>query len=194
MALPWTSRSTRTPVLVSADLRFQRITISHRFEKGRTKPFRPVCAAEQGHFNTLPPPPSLNGMDPRVRYNPAALAFLGDTVYEAFLRTHFYRKNTPIAAYVRNVKLMVNHESQAAALDVLMSSNLLTETELDVIRWTRSSGTIKVQREYDGLLYKKASALESLVAYLYLTDVKRLGSIMSAIVASTSQMKSQSSP
>ncbi|NER85094.1 MAG: Mini-ribonuclease 3 [Leptolyngbya sp. SIO1D8] len=108
--------------------------------------------------------------------SPLALAYIGDAVYELFVRGAYLLPSKRIQTYHRLVVGQVRAEQQACHLEFLKP--YLTEAEQDVIRRGRNAAPKRGQRASVSD-YQKATALEALMGYLYLTDPKRLIEILS---------------
>jgi len=108
----------------------------------------------------------LTEMEARFK-NPLVLAFLGDTVYDLYIRTHIV-KNTGacINTVHRSAVELVNAHAQSQAAELL--EPLFTEAEADIYRRGRNakSGVPKNMSVTD---YRRATGLEAVVGYLYLT-------------------------
>lgn len=105
------------------------------------------------------------------RLSPAALAYLGDAVYELYIRTYFLLPPRRISDYHDRVVSRVRAESQAEQLQFISSH--LTESEKAIVRQGRNSVNRKPQR-LDAEIYQQATGWETLIGYLYLTDIQRL--------------------
>jgi ribonuclease III family protein len=105
------------------------------------------------------------------RLSPAALAYLGDAVYELYIRRFYLNPPKRLQAYHHQVVAQVRAESQANHLRSL--EPYLTHTELEVLRRGRNAASSKPRR-VDLEIYQQASSLEALIGYLYLTDPQRL--------------------
>lgn len=103
--------------------------------------------------------------------SPLALAYLGDAVYELFVRSYYLTPPQRIQSYHREVVSHVRAEQQAHYLQLLIP--YLTEDEADIIRRGRNAVSGRKQRAslQD---YQQATGLETLVGYLYLKDPERL--------------------
>ncbi len=112
------------------------------------------------------------------RISPSALAYLGDAVYELYVRQAFVFPPQRIQGYHQQVVSWVRAESQAEKLDHLMAH--LTEPELAVVKRGRNAAPQRLKR-VDPEIYQKATALETLFGYLHLTDPKRLRMLLEAI-------------
>ncbi len=117
------------------------------------------------------------------RENPSVLAFLGDAVYEVFVRRLVYergilspdRMNTAAVKYVRA-------EAQAAAYEALLPK--LTEREQAVARRAKNHKITSMPGNVDFMIYKKATAFEALIGYLELSGEKgRIEEVMTAAVS-----------
>ncbi|KAK2358201.1 Ribonuclease III family protein [Trifolium repens] len=67
-----------------------------------------------------------------------------------------------------------------ALLQKLLNSNFLSDQERDVLRWGKNivSSKTKTKKRAGAAVYNRASSLETLVGYLYLTNVNRLEKLM----------------
>lgn len=116
----------------------------------------------------------MRGLDPRSRWNATALAFLGDSVWGLYFRHKHYSRSLRVTTYQERVGNRVNNVNQAAVLEALQGAGFLSEAEAGVVQWAVNSDTVKPPRHLDSLTYKRATALEAIVGYLYLTDLDRL--------------------
>ena len=116
------------------------------------------------------------------RENPSVLAFLGDAVYEVYIRRLVYERGilSPDRMNAETVKY-VRAEAQAAACDVLFPE--LTEREQSVTRRARNHKITSMPGNVDYMIYKKATAFEALIGYLNLSgSEERVGQLMEAAV------------
>lgn len=92
-----------------------------------------------------------------------------------------------INEYNERVMKVVRCESQDLLLKKLLSEDYLTEDERDVLRWGKNIATNKTRttKRVGVAVYNRASSLETLIGYLYLTDVKRLEELMYQLGFST---------
>ncbi|PIN16392.1 Ribonuclease III [Handroanthus impetiginosus] len=138
-----------------------------------------------GYDVWLPNPPKVE--KPRSVFNPASLAYIGDSIYELYARRHFLFPPLNIEEYNDRVMAVVRCEAQDAMLQKLMSDNFLSQEERDVLRWGKNIGSSKTRtKKRAGVaVYNRASSLETLVGYLYLTNAQRLDEVMKKIGFST---------
>ncbi len=105
------------------------------------------------------------------RISPSALAYLGDAVYELYVRQSFIFPPQRIQSYHQKVVSWVRAESQAKTLDRLLVH--LSESELAIVKRGRNAAPQRLKR-VNPEIYQKATALETLIGYLHLTDRDRL--------------------
>ncbi|MCD7453822.1 hypothetical protein HAX54_022282 [Datura stramonium] len=99
---------------------------------------------------------------------------------QLYARRHFLFPPLSIEEYNDRVMAVVRCEAQDAMLQKLMTDSILTEEERGVLRWGKNvgSGKTKTKKRAGVAVYNRASSLETLVGYLYLTNVQRLEEIM----------------
>ncbi|XP_027341363.1 uncharacterized protein LOC113854534 [Abrus precatorius] len=126
----------------------------------------------------LPTPPKV--VKPRSVFNAATLAYIGDCIYELYARRHFLFPPLSIDEYNDRVMAVVRCEAQDALLQKLLDTDFLSDQERDVLRWGKNIGSskTKTKKRAGAAVYSRASSLETLVGYLYLTNVNRLEKLM----------------
>lgn len=114
--------------------------------------------------------------------NVISLAYLGDSVYELYIRESLIKKGL---VYVDDMqKEAVNYVSakaQSKILDDMIENNFLSEEELDVVKRGRNYKRNSHPKNTDIITYKKSSGFEALIGYLYLKDLDRLKEIFDYI-------------
>ncbi len=121
--------------------------------------------------------PSLSAADARG-YSPLALAFIGDAVYETFIRTKVLLKaNTSANKLHRSAVNFVRAGAQSLAMQSLLP--LLTEEEAEIFKRGRNAHSASVPKNADVTEYRTATGFEALLGYVYLTgDSLRLNTLM----------------
>lgn len=109
---------------------------------------------------------SLSGEDVNM-LSPLQLAYLGDAVYELFVRTYILNRAIPVNKLHIEATQYVKAKSQSDIVHAL--GNILTEEEKDIVRRGRNAKTNSVPKNAELIDYKYATGFESLVGYLYLT-------------------------
>ena len=139
---------------------------------------RPLAALE-----SLPEVVSLELLSQRVQsLPPVALAYIGDAVFELYVRMHFVWPPQRIQAFHQQVVSHVKAEQQADYLAQLLP--LLNAPEADIVRRGRNA-TSKSPRRLSAKVYRQATAFETLVGYLYITDQTRLFELLRGLSIST---------
>lgn len=122
----------------------------------------------------------ISEMDARFK-NPLVLAFLGDTIYDLYMRTQVVKHTGACINTVhRSAVELVNARAQAQAAELL--EPIFTEAEADIYRRGRNakSGVPKNMSVKD---YRRATGVEAVVGYLYLTgQYARLDEIFERII------------
>lgn len=109
------------------------------------------------------------------RLSPVALAYIGDAVYELFVRTKLLLPPRRISDYHSQVVAQVRAETQAAHLQDW--EPYLTLAEQEILRRGRNAVTNKPRR-LSLQIYQQASSFETLIGYLYLKDSQRLQDLL----------------
>lgn len=110
------------------------------------------------------------------RISPAAWAYLGDAVYELYIRASYLVPPKRSQAYHEQVVAQVRAETQASHLRSL--SPYLTSTELAILKRGRNATLGHRPKRVEPEIYQQATSLEMLVGYLYLTDPQRLTELL----------------
>lgn len=106
--------------------------------------------------------------------NTTALAYMGDAVYEQFIREHILTKGTADVNKLHRISTMyVSAPAQAKIIKSLFDD--LSEEEQKLVKRARNRKYHTKAKNADPVTYKWATALEALVGYLYLSgDMQRL--------------------
>lgn len=110
--------------------------------------------------------------------SPVALAYIGDAVYELYVRTCYLMPPTRVADYHNRVVAQVRAETQAAYVEMLQPH--FTASEKEILRRGRNAAGGKPRR-LSGKIYQQATSLETLIGYLYLTDPQRLNELLTKL-------------
>ncbi len=115
--------------------------------------------------------------------NPITLAYVGDCIYEMYIRKYIVF-NTKDKRGKNLHKLSIkfaNAKSQSQFLEEI--KEILTEEELEIVRRGRNCKTGHVPKSASVIDYKRATALEALIGYLYLLGRnERIEEIMDKIL------------
>lgn len=122
-----------------------------------------------------------------LEVNVLVLAYLGDTIYENYIRrylislgmNHVNELQTEAVQYVSAKK-------QALFLQKLMEKDFFSEDELSVIYRARNYKSKSHPKNCDIVTYKHATALEAVIGYLELSGKgERISQIMEQIIGGT---------
>ena len=116
--------------------------------------------------------------------NVLVLAYLGDTIYEDYIRKYLINKNiAKVNDLQKEASNYVSAKNQAAFLKILLENNFFTEEEQSIIRRARNSKSNSHPKNCDIVTYKHATALEAIIGYLELSNNKnRIDEIMNEIL------------
>ena len=114
--------------------------------------------------------------------SPLVWAYVGDSVYEVFIRTHLVEttKLKPHKLHIEAIKY-VKAKAQAEMLGKLQ--DILTDKEKEIVRRTRNTENHHVPKNANGADYMYATAFEGLIGYLYLSgQAERLNEILNKCI------------
>ena len=100
--------------------------------------------------------------------NPATLAFLGDAVYELYIRERLTADGSRQAETLHNEAVhFVCASAQSKLFEIFM--NELPEEETDILKRGRNAKTARVPKHSTPNEYRKATGIETLFGYLKLS-------------------------
>jgi ribonuclease III family protein len=108
--------------------------------------------------------------------NSLALAYVGDAVYEIYVRRHLLQsgKVKPNHLHREGTKY-VSAKAQCRVLFKMMDEKLLSEEELAVVMRGRNAKSGTVPKNTDVQTYHYSTAFEALMGFLYLNEkIERL--------------------
>lgn len=110
-----------------------------------------------------------------VTMSPLVLAYLGDTVYETYIREHLIRQNTQKKVNDLH-KLAIKYVKAKAQATIIHEIEIeLTEEESKIYKRGRNQKSNTSPKNADIIDYKHATGFEALVGYLYLNnEIERL--------------------
>ena len=114
--------------------------------------------------------------------NPLVLAYIGDSVFEVYVRTRVV--NDGMLKTNKLHRLATEHvKAKAQAEALIRISENLTEDELNIVRRGKNANSNTIPKNAAVADYKKATALEALIGYLFLSNKKeRLDEIIELIL------------
>ena len=119
-----------------------------------------------------------------LEINVLVLAYLGDTIYENYVRRFLINKNIGNVNELQKESIKyVSAINQAKIIKELIDANFFTEEELNLIKRARNYKSNSHPKNCDVITYKYATALEALIGYLDLSSNKtRIDEIMETIL------------
>jgi ribonuclease-3 family protein len=113
------------------------------------------------------------------------LAFMGDTIYDLRVREYLVRRGGRVRDMHREASRNVCAHAQSEAFGRI--EGMLTEEESHVARRARNAHQ-NPPRNADPAEYHRATALEALIGYLYLTgQTERMNQLLDAAVSIAQQ-------
>lgn len=115
-------------------------------------------------------------------YPPLVLAYIGDAVYEVYIRTLLVGgSNAPVHILHKRSTDYVKAKAQSDTVHRIMEN--LTPDEQDIVRRGRNAKSGTIPKNADVTEYKYATGFESLIGYLYLKgDTERLMHVLKMAV------------
>lgn len=113
------------------------------------------------------------------QFSPLALAYIGDGVYELFVRTKVIEEHENLPANKLHKKTVqyVKAHAQANSIDAMLPH--LTEDETAVYKRGRNAKSNTTPKNADMADYRKATGFEALLGFLYLSgENERLNELM----------------
>lgn len=111
-------------------------------------------------------------------YSPLSLAFIGDAIFEVYVRTYILSKGntTPHKLHLMSASY-VKAKSQARIMQEIQE--YLNEDEVEIAKRGRNAKSGSIPKNADITDYRNATGLESLFGYLYLSNkIERLEELL----------------
>ncbi|MDD2181450.1 MAG: ribonuclease III domain-containing protein [Bacilli bacterium] len=116
--------------------------------------------------------------------NVLALAYLGDSIYENYIRLHLLKSGiSKVNDLQKKAVNYVSARAQSEYLTKLINQEIFNEEEISIIMRARNHKSKSKPKNTDILTYKYATALEAVIGYLYLENkIEKLDKIMNLII------------
>ena len=121
-------------------------------------------------------------MDKSVNtYSPLVLAYIGDAVYEIYVREHIVKEgNRRVNDLNKEARAFVSAKGQSKALEIL--TPMFTEEESEIFRRGRNANSQTMSKHASVSEYRHATGLEAVMGYLHLLGRhERIRELMQAI-------------
>lgn len=110
---------------------------------------------------------------------PLTLAYIGDVVYEIYVRTRTLAENPDLPTGKLHNKSIRYVKAQAQCRSIQAMTDMLTDEEMSVYKRGRNAKSASSAKNASLIEYKHATGFEALVGYLYLKgENERLDEIM----------------
>ena len=100
-------------------------------------------------------------------YNPLVLAYIGDSLYDVYVRSRLIAENGDLSAHKLHVEAIRYVKAHGQSAAVLAIEDKLTEDELSAYKRGRNTNS-HPPKNADMVDYKSATGVEALIGYLYL--------------------------
>lgn len=117
-----------------------------------------------------------------MQYSPLVLAYMGDAVYEVFIRTQLVAGSGSISVNTLHHKSIGFVKARAQSETLRKIANLLTPEEKDIVRRGRNAKSNTIPQNAEIEEYRHATGFETLIGYLYLSG--ETGRLMEVLQAS----------
>lgn len=117
-------------------------------------------------------------MNPYRSYSSLTLAYIGDSVYEVFIRTKLTEKcDKKVNHLHKEAKNFVSAKAQSVIMETLLDQ--LTDEEIEIFKRGRNTKVNTKAKNADFKEYHNATGMEALIGYLYLSkNTARLDEIL----------------
>lgn len=122
-------------------------------------------------------------MDTR-NINVITLAYLGDAIYEVYIRKHLIEKGIALVDDLQKEAVKyVSAKNQSRILKWLEDKDIFKEKEIDIIKRGRNYKRGSHPKNTDIITYKNSTGFEALIGYLYLEkENDRIDELMKLIL------------
>lgn len=116
--------------------------------------------------------------------NVLSLAYIGDAIYEVYIRKHLIQKGiVKVEQLQKEAVNYVSAKNQAYFLKNMIDNNVFTENEIQIIIRARNHKGNRHPKNTDIITYKHSTGLEAIIGYLYLNNnIERINYIMNYIL------------
>ncbi|MFL1696243.1 Mini-ribonuclease 3 [Weissella kandleri] len=113
-------------------------------------------------------------MDEHINYrqlNGLDLAYLGDAVYETFIRQHLLAQGiTKPGRLQRQAKAYVSAKAHAALFELMQADHFLIDEEYEYFKRGRNANSHTKAKNTDVVTYRISTGFEALIGYLHASN------------------------
>lgn len=113
--------------------------------------------------------------------NALTLAYIGDAIYEVYIRNHVVLKGGKPSVYHQRTISYVSAKAQASIIHYILP--LLSEQEQDIVKRGRNAKSYTMPKNANMIDYRYSTAFEALIGFLFLSNnMERLEEIISLAI------------
>lgn len=114
-------------------------------------------------------------------YSPLVLAYIGDSVYEVYVRSRFVSEHNDKVSHLHKMSSkFVCAAAQAKGYEII--KDILTEEEEAIYKRGRNAKSATTPKNADVCAYRCATGIEALIGYLYIKkEYDRIETLMTKI-------------
>ncbi len=101
--------------------------------------------------------------------SPLSLAYIGDSVYELYVRTRVIEEHPNLPAHKLHLKTVKYVKAHAQSNSVTAMLPMLTDEEAAVYKRGRNAKSNTMPKNADMADYRRATGFEALIGFVYLT-------------------------
>lgn len=114
-----------------------------------------------------------------AQYSPLVLAYIGDGVYELFVRNRIVSQHQDMPPHKLHILSSSHVKAHAQSNSMTVIEQMLSQEELAIYKRGRNAKSATVPKNADVTDYRRATGFEALIGYLYLkSDTDRLNQLM----------------
>ncbi|MDT2828693.1 MAG: Mini-ribonuclease 3 [Enterococcus viikkiensis] len=103
--------------------------------------------------------------------NALALAYVGDAIYETYIRDHLVRSGQTRPNKLHHLAThYVSAKAQAMLIQKMLEDDMLTEEEVGIYRRGRNAKSYTSAKNTDIMTYRMSTGFEALMGYLHLLE------------------------
>lgn len=113
------------------------------------------------------------------QYAPLVLAYIGDGVYELYVRSRVIEEHPNLPAHKLHKKTVQYVKAHAQSNSIESMLEMLTEEETAIYKRGRNAKSATVPKNANMTEYRRATGFEALIGYVYLSgNIERLNQLM----------------
>lgn len=116
---------------------------------------------------------------PANLYNPLVLAYIGDSLYDVYVRSRLIEKHQDMSAHKLHVEAIRFVKAHGQSLAMTVIEPQLNDDELSAYKRGRNTKSFTVPKNADVKEYRRATGFEALIGWLYVRgETERMTEIM----------------